>query len=79
MINLKDSALLKTEAYIDGGWVAAGSGNSFAVTNPVDGSEIARVPDLREAETRRAIDAANRALPAWRWRQVSCCTESPNL
>ncbi len=58
--------LLKTLAYIDGKWTAADSGRTFAVTNPATGEHIADVPRLGAAETRRAIEAANAALPAWR-------------
>jgi len=63
---LADNALLKTAAYIDGSWCAADSGDTFAVTNPADGSPVAEVPDMGEAETRRAVEAANAAWPAWR-------------
>ena len=50
-------------ALIDGQWVT--SAVTFAVTDPATGDEIARVPDLGANETRLAIDAASRALPAW--------------
>jgi succinate-semialdehyde dehydrogenase/glutarate-semialdehyde dehydrogenase len=63
---LADPNLLKSAAYIDGAWCPADSGAGFAVTNPADGSLIAAVPDMGEVETRRAIDAANAAWPAWR-------------
>jgi succinate-semialdehyde dehydrogenase/glutarate-semialdehyde dehydrogenase len=57
--------LLKNKAYIDGEWVDARSGAVFPVTNPATGETIASVPDLGGEETRAAIDAADRALPAW--------------
>lgn len=63
---LKDTNLLRQKAYINGQWTAADSGQTFVVTNPADGSELARVADCGEDETRRAIEAANAALPAWR-------------
>jgi succinate-semialdehyde dehydrogenase / glutarate-semialdehyde dehydrogenase len=44
----------------------ADSGASFAVTNPADGSVLGAVPEMGSAETRRAIEAADTALPAWR-------------
>jgi succinate-semialdehyde dehydrogenase / glutarate-semialdehyde dehydrogenase len=66
MLELKDNRLLRQEAYVDGAWTAARSGESFAVTNPADGAEIARVPNLDTADVRAAIEAASRALPAWR-------------
>ena len=65
-MNLKDSGLLREQAYIDGAWVGADNGESFAVTNPADGSVLARVAALGGAETRRAVEAAAAALPAWR-------------
>ncbi|AVR88739.1 Succinate-semialdehyde dehydrogenase [Thauera aromatica K172] len=68
MMQLKDSALLRELAYIDGVWAGADDGARFEVTNPADGSVLARVPDMGAAETRRAIDAAAAALPAWRAR-----------
>jgi succinate-semialdehyde dehydrogenase/glutarate-semialdehyde dehydrogenase len=67
-MQLKDPALLRTEAFVDGAWIGADSGKRFAVNNPASGARIAEVPDLGAAETRRAIAAANAAYPAWRAR-----------
>jgi succinate-semialdehyde dehydrogenase/glutarate-semialdehyde dehydrogenase len=50
---------------VDGGWVDADSGDTFSVVNPATGETIADVPRLSAAETRRAIEAAAKALPAW--------------
>lgn len=66
MLKLKDPSLLKNLCYIDGAWVGADSKGTFKVTNPADGSVLAEVPDLSDVETRRALEAANRAWPAWR-------------
>jgi succinate-semialdehyde dehydrogenase / glutarate-semialdehyde dehydrogenase len=63
---LKDMGLLKGQGVIDGNWVDADSGRRFTVTDPATGRHIADVADMGVAETRRAIDAAARALPAWR-------------
>jgi len=52
--------------YIDGEWVGADSGRTFAVHNPGTGEKIAEVPECGAAETRRAIEAAERAFPGWR-------------
>lgn len=52
-----------TSALIDGQWVSGTK--TFPVTDPATGETIAHVPDLGAAETRNAIDAAARALPAW--------------
>jgi succinate-semialdehyde dehydrogenase/glutarate-semialdehyde dehydrogenase len=65
-LQLKDMSLLKAKGYIDGKWVDADAGGRFAVTNPATGAKLVEVADMGAAETRRAIDAANRALPGWR-------------
>ncbi|GAB3262766.1 NAD-dependent succinate-semialdehyde dehydrogenase [Chitinimonas naiadis] len=66
MLNLKDPSLLRQQCYIDGQWLDADSGEKIAVNNPATGEIIAHVPKMGEAETRRAIEAAERAWPAWR-------------
>ena len=63
---LKDPSLFRTQSYLNGEWIDADSGMRFDVDNPADGSIVASVPDCGGAETKRAIDAANAALPAWR-------------
>jgi succinate-semialdehyde dehydrogenase / glutarate-semialdehyde dehydrogenase len=63
---LKDPKLFHDRAYLDGAWVEADSRKRFEVDNPADGSLLGSVPDMGTAETKRAIDAANAALPAWR-------------
>ncbi|AQV98989.1 succinate-semialdehyde dehydrogenase (NADP(+)) [Cupriavidus necator] len=65
---LRDSALFRQQAYIHGEWQAAASGETFEVRNPATGALIGTVPALGAAETRRAIEAANAAWPAWRRR-----------
>ncbi|MCW8905036.1 NAD-dependent succinate-semialdehyde dehydrogenase [Sedimenticola sp.] len=62
------SNLLKNQAYINGEWISADNGHTFAVTNPADNSEITRVPSLGAAETRRAIEQADLAFRSWRKR-----------
>ncbi len=57
---------IRDAAFIDGAWVAADDGKSFAVTDPATGETIAAVPMMGEAETTRAIAAAEAALPEWR-------------
>lgn len=63
---LRDPSLLVERAYVNGIWIDADDGATIAVTNPADGSEIARVPALQAAETRRAIDAAQGRFMTWR-------------
>jgi succinate-semialdehyde dehydrogenase / glutarate-semialdehyde dehydrogenase len=65
------SALLRRQAWVAGEWVDGDSGETFAVTNPATGEELARVPRLGAAETRRALEAADAALPAWRGRTAA--------
>ncbi|MGO4331051.1 NAD-dependent succinate-semialdehyde dehydrogenase [Cupriavidus sp. M-11] len=65
-MQLKDSSLLRSQAFIGGQWQDADNGATFAVTNPADGSLIATVPLMGAAETRRAIEAARVAQGAWR-------------
>ncbi len=68
MLELKDGRLLRDQCFVDGQWRGADSGATFAVTNPATGETVASVPEMGGAETRAAIEAANRALPAWRAR-----------
>ncbi len=56
--------LLMDKAYIDGQWREGA--RTFAVTNPANGEELARVPDMGAEEAREAVAAAERAFPAWR-------------
>jgi len=64
--SLKDTRLFRQQCYVGGAWVNAADGGSFAVTNPADGIQIGTVPSFSAADTQRAIDAAEAALPAWR-------------
>lgn len=63
---LKNPALFRDLCYVDGAWVAADAGRRVDVDNPADGAVVGTVPHMGAAETRRAIEAAERALPAWR-------------
>ncbi|MFC2971734.1 aldehyde dehydrogenase family protein, partial [Azotobacter bryophylli] len=63
---LQDPRLLRQQAYIDGSWQDADGGRTLDVNNPATGEVLGSVPKLGAAETRRAIEAAERALPAWR-------------
>jgi succinate-semialdehyde dehydrogenase / glutarate-semialdehyde dehydrogenase len=65
---IKDKKLFRQECYVDGSWVAAEDGAAFSVINPADGSELGTVPGFGVADTRRAIAAAEAALPGWRAR-----------
>ncbi|MEO0960442.1 MAG: NAD-dependent succinate-semialdehyde dehydrogenase [Pseudomonadota bacterium] len=65
MFDLSERSLLAAQSYIDGAWVGAADGKTFAVTNPSTGETIADVADCCVADTERAIEAAYRAQPAW--------------
>jgi succinate-semialdehyde dehydrogenase/glutarate-semialdehyde dehydrogenase len=65
-LTLQDPSLLRSQAYIDGAWVDADSGETFAVTNPATGELVAEVARVGAAETARAIAAADRAMQDWK-------------
>ncbi len=64
-VELKDTRLFREACYVDGQWVQAKSGSTISVDNPASGEVIGKVPRLGATETRQAIEAANRAFPAW--------------
>jgi succinate-semialdehyde dehydrogenase/glutarate-semialdehyde dehydrogenase len=57
---------LKQQCYIDGKWCDADSGATLDVVDPGSGKVLGTVPKMGTEETRRAIEAAEAALPAWR-------------
>jgi succinate-semialdehyde dehydrogenase / glutarate-semialdehyde dehydrogenase len=65
-IQLSDQRLFRERCYVDGAWIDADDGGTVKVTDPATGETIGTVPGAGVAETRRAIEAAERALPAWR-------------
>ena len=65
-IRLSDPALLKTQAYIDGQWRDSDNGETFDVNNPATGEVIASCASCGAGETRRAIEAAQKAMLSWR-------------
>lgn len=50
---------------IDGSLTDSQSGETFAVTNPATGDELASVPQATEADVKRAISAAETAFEDW--------------
>ena len=66
MLDLNNPSLLRTQSYVDGKWIDADSGKTFDVSNPATGEVLVSVANLGAVETRRAIEAANEAWPAWR-------------
>jgi len=63
---LKDQSLFRQQCYIDGDWVGADSGEVVEVNNPATQEVIGTIPKLVADETRRAVEAADAAWPAWR-------------
>jgi len=64
-LELKNTSLWKTDAYIDGQWCAADDSTTIDVDNPATGAVLAKVANCGTAETRRAIEAAETAFTSW--------------
>ena len=64
-LKLGDPTLWKERGFVGGQWAAADSGQTTEIRNPATGDVLGSVPDMGAAETRRAIEAAHAALPAW--------------
>ena len=50
---------------VNGKWVGAESGSTFSVSNPMTGSVLGQVPDMRAGDTERAVRAASEAFTSW--------------
>ncbi len=64
-MQLSDPKLLRSQCYVNGQWLDAADGRSTPVHNPATGATLGTVPQLDGAATRRAIEAAAAAFPAW--------------
>ena len=64
-MQISDQGLLKKQAYVDGQWIGADSGETFPVFNPATGEVLVDVAKCGTAETQRAIEAADRAMVGW--------------
>jgi succinate-semialdehyde dehydrogenase/glutarate-semialdehyde dehydrogenase len=65
-MRFNDSSLFQQKCFIDGQWVQADDASTLDVYNPSTSALIGTIPKMGAAETQRAIQAANAALPAWR-------------
>ncbi|MEM6985260.1 MAG: NADP-dependent succinate-semialdehyde dehydrogenase [Pseudomonadota bacterium] len=65
-MQLTDQSLFRQQCYINGDWLAADDGGTLDVINPATQSSLGSVPKMGDAETERAVAAAEAALPAWR-------------
>jgi len=66
MHGLRKQQLLKAQCFINGEWVAADGGQTITVRNPATGEAIGTVPKMGRAETKRAIEMAEKAWAGWR-------------
>lgn len=62
-VELSDMSLLRETCRIGDAWCGSDSCDFAEVFDPANGARVGRVPDMGVAETRRAIKAAERALP----------------
>ena len=67
-LSLRDMSLFRQQAFIGGRWEDADNGATTHVINPANGEVVGKIATVGVKETRRAIDAADRALPDWRAR-----------
>lgn len=70
-MKLSDPSLLVERCYIDGEWLDADSGETFAVVNPATDGRLGSAPQMGAVEAKRAIEAANAAFPDWRARTAA--------
>ncbi len=66
MLELSDKSLFREQAYINGEWVGSVPDARLTTTNPYDGAVVGTVPKLQPSDTRRAIEAAERAFQLWK-------------
>lgn len=64
-MKLKNDALFRQQAFINGMWCDADNKETHEVLNPATGELIGTVPMMGAVETRRAIEAANTAQSTW--------------
>ena len=65
-MQLQEPNLLRERCFVNGNWVSAKSGRVIDVHNPATGELIASVAALGKEETREAVEAAQKAYPAWK-------------
>lgn len=65
-MKLENKSLFHQRCFINGKWVNATNKKTITVKNPFDHKVIGTVPRCGRKETQQAIEAANKAWPAWR-------------
>lgn len=68
--HLKDKSLFRDKAYVNGKWVSSSHSKTFFVTNKATGEKIASVPDMHQADTKNAIQAAHDAWDSWKKKEA---------
>ena len=58
--------LINQELFINGQWVPSDSGETFDVINPVTAQPMGRAAKAGRSETKRALEAAEKAFQIWR-------------
>ena len=61
----------RTQAFIDGNFCDAASGEQFVSTNPATGRTLVQVTSCDRADVDRAVGAARRAFEDGRWSRQS--------
>jgi len=64
-MKLRDPDLLRNRGFVGGKWLDGERGATYTIVNPATREPIGTVPDMSPADTRRAIEAAAQAFPAW--------------
>ena len=65
VMDLSDPTLLRTHAFVGGIWCGAESGSTVSVKDPATGLAIGTVPEMNDADARKAIDAAAASQSEW--------------
>lgn len=65
---LRDLSLFRQQAFIGGRWESSSDGKVIEVINPANGEVLGTVPNMGAAQARKAIEAAEAAMPEWRKR-----------
>jgi succinate-semialdehyde dehydrogenase/glutarate-semialdehyde dehydrogenase len=65
-LGLADPSLVRSASYVDGQWLTRDGGERLVVHNPSTCEPIVDLPSAGADETQLAVEAAQRALPAWR-------------
>ena len=64
--NLSDPSLFVQKCFVGGEWIDADNSETISVSNPASGETLGTIPKMGADETRRSLEAANAAWPAWR-------------